>query len=367
MVRLIRSSFAEVEGAAGEMSQYFYAVLFSVAPGTRSLFPANMSAQRSNLLRALVHVVQLVDRPDELGPFLRQLGRDHRKFDVVTEHYDAVGFALLGALKHQLGESWTPPVERAWTQAYATIAATMCEAAATDTGPAWWNGTVVERRMAGPGIAVIRVRPDQPLPYTPGHHVSVEIPQRPRLWRYLSPANAPERDDFLEFHVRAVRNGWVSRALVNHSQVGDTWRIGPSLGCLDVRQHSGRGLLLVAGGTGLAPLRAIIDDLAQWPERPDVHLYFGGRTPDDLYDLDQITSLAVGSDWLRVTPVTERGSVAGGLRGTLGAVITEQEAWPERDVLLSGSPSMIRDCVSQLFAAGAPAERVRFDSPTLEG
>ena len=54
-----------------------------------------MEVQRSRLLRALVHVVQMVDRPDELVPFLEQLGRDHRKFGVFAEHYDAVGAALL--------------------------------------------------------------------------------------------------------------------------------------------------------------------------------------------------------------------------------------------------------------------------------
>ena len=61
------------------------------APETRALFPVNMEVQRSRLLRALVHVVQMVDQPDELVPFLEQLGRDHRKFGVFAEHYDAVG------------------------------------------------------------------------------------------------------------------------------------------------------------------------------------------------------------------------------------------------------------------------------------
>ena len=56
-------------------------------------------------------------------------------------------------------------------------------------------------------VAIVEARPDQPVPYRAGNYVSVEIPQRPRLWRYLSPANAPREDGHLEFHVRAVEGG----------------------------------------------------------------------------------------------------------------------------------------------------------------
>ena len=130
MARLIRDSFAAVESQAQEVSQYFYGALFVVAPDTRDLFPINMSTQRSRLLRALVYVVQMVDRPDELTTFLAQLGRDHHKFDVLARHYDAVGIALLAALKRFLKDKWTQEVDAAWTTAYGVIAHTTREAAA---------------------------------------------------------------------------------------------------------------------------------------------------------------------------------------------------------------------------------------------
>ena len=60
MVETIRSSFALVEPRAEELARHFYAVLFSRAPETRDLFPVNMEVQRSRLLRALVHVVQML-------------------------------------------------------------------------------------------------------------------------------------------------------------------------------------------------------------------------------------------------------------------------------------------------------------------
>ena len=112
MVTLIRTSFALVEPDAEELGRHFYATLFSRAPETRELFPVNMEVQRSRLLRALVHVVQMVDQPDELVPFLEQLGRDHRKFGVLTEHYDAVGAALLSAIATFAGTPGRLPSSR---------------------------------------------------------------------------------------------------------------------------------------------------------------------------------------------------------------------------------------------------------------
>src|SRR5262249_24192686 len=186
---LIRESYAQVAPRAGEATQFFYAMLFTIAPATRELFAANMEVQRSRFWRALVHIVQNVDKAGELVPFLHQLGRDHRKFGVQPQHYDARGTALLAALKQFAGSAWTPPVERAWRDAYGLIAKTMQEAAEAEPGPAWWTARIVDHQRLTWDLAVIRLVPDRPVPYQPGQDVSVEIPQRPRLWPYLSPAN----------------------------------------------------------------------------------------------------------------------------------------------------------------------------------
>src|ERR671916_788290 len=118
IVETIRSSFALVEPHADDVARHFYATLFGLAPETRDLFPPNMEVQRSRLLRALMYVVQMVDQPDDLMPFLEQLGRDHRKFGVLPHHYDVAGGALLSAVREFAGPGWTPGVERAWTDAF---------------------------------------------------------------------------------------------------------------------------------------------------------------------------------------------------------------------------------------------------------
>jgi NAD(P)H-flavin reductase/hemoglobin-like flavoprotein len=367
MVRLIRESFAEVEPRADEVARFFYAMLFAIAPATRDLFAANMEVQRSRLLRALVHVVQMVDRPDDLVPFLRQLGRDHRKFGVLAQHYDAVGTALVTAIKRHAGPSWTDQVEKAWFDAYGLIARTMQEAAEADQGPAWWTAEVIEHQRLTWDLAVVRVKPQEPLPYRAGQYVSVEVPQRPRLWRYLSPANAPRPDGSMEFHIRAVDGGWVSRSIVGHTQVGDTWRMGSPMGRMAVDRRSGRDVLMIAGGTGVAPIRSMLEELSRWGENPDVHVFVGGRDRGELYDLDTLTAMTATNPWLTVIPVLEQDAPAAGAEaGTLADAVTRHGAWADHDVLVCGSPAMIRATVSRMLVAGTPLDRIKYDPFTLD-
>ncbi len=367
MVRLVRESFAVVEPQAEHVAEAFYATLFSIAPEVREMFPLNMQVQRSRFLRALVHIVQMLDQPDELAPFLRQLGRDHRKFGVISRHYEPLGMALLSAIKKYAGPTWTVEVEHAWAEAYTIMARTMLDAAAADDGPAWWSATLVEHERRARDLAVVRLHPDHAVPYLPGQYLSVEIPQRPRLWRYLSPANAPREDGIIEFHVRAVQSGWVSRAIVAEAQSGDLWRVGPAMGRLKVDREGGRDVVMIAGGTGLAPMRAILEDLAQWGDNPRVHLFYGGRVRADLYDLQYLFIMAASNPWLSVVPVLETEADAATMeQGTLADVVTRYGAWAERDVLVAGSPSMIRSTVSRMLVAGTPLDRISYDPFTVD-
>jgi ferredoxin-NADP reductase len=111
---------------------------------------------------------------------------------------------------------------------------------------------------------VLLVRPDRPYDYEPGQYASIETPYRPRSWRTYSMATAPSPDGLLEFHVRSISSGWVSGPLVWRAQVGDYLRLGAPMGDMRIDQQSGRDVLCIAGGTGLAPVKAMIDGMARW-------------------------------------------------------------------------------------------------------
>jgi len=220
---------------------------------------------------------------------------------------------------------------------------------------------VAHRRLSW-DLAVITVEPHAPVAYRAGQYVSVEIPQRPRMWRRLSPATAPRADGLLEFHVRAVEGGWVSRAMVAHAQRGDRWRIGSAQGRLTVDPASGRDLLMVAGGTGAAPLLALCEDMAGWAHRPMTTVFLGGRTVADLHCLDRFTDLARDGDHLRVVGVCEDDPLDPEVApGTLPDAVVRTGDWSGHDVLLSGSPGMIRATVSALLVDGTPLDRIGYD------
>src|SRR5438270_814702 len=79
--------------------------------------------------------------------------------------------------------------------------------------PPSWPAQVADHQRLNWDRARVRVQPDYPVPYQAGQYLSVEGPRRQRLWRYLTPANAPREDGIIEFHVRGVAGGWVSRSV----------------------------------------------------------------------------------------------------------------------------------------------------------
>jgi Na+-transporting NADH:ubiquinone oxidoreductase subunit NqrF len=187
------------------------------------------------------------------------------------EHYDVVGDALIEALRAFAGESGSPEYEQGWRDAYAVIAAKMMAGAAADTNPPYWHAEVVSHERRGTDIAVFTCRPMQPLPYQAGQYVSVECRYQPRLWRVYSMANAPREDGLMEFHVRAVGNGWVSSALVRRVKAGDMIRLAAPMGSLTLGRKSTRDIVCIAGGTGLAPIKALVEELTRYNRTRWVH------------------------------------------------------------------------------------------------
>src|SRR6476619_4073887 len=100
----LKSTWKAVTQHGDDVALYFYAHLFVSHPELRSMFPLVMSAQRDRLVGALGRVVSSVDDLGSVVPFVQQLGRDHRRFSVIAEHYDAVGASLLWTLSYFLQE-----------------------------------------------------------------------------------------------------------------------------------------------------------------------------------------------------------------------------------------------------------------------
>jgi NAD(P)H-flavin reductase/hemoglobin-like flavoprotein len=356
---LIRRTMEVVGPVADKATSYFYALLFVRHPELRSLFPAAMDTQRDRLLKALLTAAEHIDNTEVLVAYLKNLGRGHRKYGTRPEHYPAVGECLIGSLSRYAAAIWDQETEAAWVRAYTTMSQVMIDAAAVDElrAPAWWYGEVVSHDLRTPDIAVITVRPDQPYPFLAGQYTSLETPWWPRIWRHYSFASTPRSDGLLAFHVKAVPAGWVSNALVHRARPGDIVRLGPPAGTMTVDHTTNSSLLCLGGGTGIAPIKALVEDVAEHGDRRRVEVFYGARTDLDLYDIDAMLRLQQSHPWLSVRAVIDEQANL-----QLPDAVREYGPWYEYDAYLSGPPGMIRSGVDALLGAGIPAERIRHDS-----
>jgi NAD(P)H-flavin reductase/hemoglobin-like flavoprotein len=362
--RLVKQSFAYATSDGVAAAEYFYARLFAVNPGIRGLFPTSMTVQRERMFAALGKVIWSLDTELECTALLRQMGREHRRYGVLDKHSDAFFAALRDTVEHGAGSAWTAETSAAWQRAVDYFAATMRAGAATAIDePAWWIAEIVSHELRSPGVAVLRLRTDESFPYEAGQYVPVQVARWSRTWRPYSIAAAPSAGGPLELHVRAVPGGLVSNTLVHHSDVGDCVLLGAAEGTMTLAE-SGRDLLCVAGGTGLAPIKAIIEEAIATDKTATkpraITLFVGARQHFDLYDLEDLQLLEAACPALRVMPVLSEQPRYAGLTGMLPDVVKAQGVGGETEAYVCGPPAMVRQAAA-LLAASLPASQIHCD------
>jgi NAD(P)H-flavin reductase len=327
-----------------------------------------MDVQRDRLFRALLAAARGADDPAALTAYLAQLGRGHRKYGTLAAHYGPVGECLVAALARYAGSRWDAETELAWRRVYGLISRIMTGAAeeAARTAPPWWQAEVVSHQLPTPDVAVLTVRTDHPYPYRAGQYTTLETPWWPRVWRPYSLATAPRGDNLLTLHVKAVPAGWVSNALVHHAAPGDRLRLGPPAGGMVVDHGDPADLLCLGGGTGIAPITALVEEVAEHGAAGrTVQVFYGARHSAELYELAALRELARQHPWLSVRPAVsaQREVPEGTLAGELPGVIARYGPWTGHRAFLSGPPAMVRRAAEALRRTGLGAERIHHDLP----
>lgn len=183
--------------------------------------------------------------------------------------------------------------------------------------------------------------------------------------RGFSIANAPFDDQYLELHIRHVPGGHFTSQVFESMKVKTLLRMEGPLGSFYIHD-SDRPMILIGGGTGFAPLKAMIEQMkAEGFERP-VHLYWGVQAKDDLY-MD-----ALAKDWaghteqLTYTPVLSAPKAGDEWQGRTGwvheAVLEDITNLPDYDIYISGPPQMIVAARTDLLARGVPDAQLFSDS-----
>lgn len=151
-------------------------------------------------------------------------------------------------------------------------------------------------------------------------------------------------------------------ALTSKTVAGSCLRLGPPVGVLTLRQPApDRDLLLIAGSTGLAPLKAIIDQLTTLPQPPNVNLFFGARKADGLYDLDSLEKMAAQHSWLTVTPVVSADPRFAGETGTIPDVVARHGDWSGHEAYVAGPTQMVHDAAARLAAGGMSPDQIHIE------
>jgi NAD(P)H-flavin reductase/hemoglobin-like flavoprotein len=367
----IKETFRYVADAGDKAVGFFYGQLFLRQPHLRQLFPPAMDQQRDRLFRALGRIVESLSTPDEMAAYLSQLGRDHRKYQVEPEMYEAVGTALLATLRAFARDAFTSEAQEAWTQVYTAGSSLMIKAAEEDAArsPASWTAEVVNVDHRTDDIAVLTIAPDQALPFIAGQHLTVQTPRWPRVWRSYSIACMPRDDGLLKLHVKAVPGGWVSSALVRYTSPGSQLVLGPPLGSMTLERAAGRDLVCVAGGTGLSPVKAIVEQAVRESAvtQRRIYLYYGARRRHELYDLPDLWRLEDAYSGFELIPVTSDDPAFDGMQGNVGRVAARYMPHADCEAYVAGPPEMVRETIRVLARAGLERERIHFDDALLAG
>lgn len=215
--------------------------------------------------------------------------------------------------------------------------------------------------LAGNVVEVIlRVPPASKLHYLPGQYL--DVIGEGGLRRSYSIANAPRTDGKLELQIREVENGAMSKFWFGSAKANDLLRLEGPLGTFCLRDKPAITLVFLATGTGIAPVKAMLEQLAREPERAAnkrIVIYWGGRTPSDIYWTPRIESL----DAVFV-PVLSRATE--GWQGRTGyvqsAVIDDGVDLTQAVVYACGSESMIHSARDALTMAGLPIKNFYSDA-----
>lgn len=213
---------------------------------------------------------------------------------------------------------------------------------------------------------IVRLETSTPLEYAAGQVIPVMQADRQGVWNSLAPALPPNELGQVEFHVRDELE----------VEVGDHVTLGTAYGPVPFPEDStslSERVLLIADGTGLAAAKAMVFELMDRPERPQVELMIGVEHEDEFYDLQTFASLASSAaarDWLTVTCVAEQvmdpesseaPAVCEGLRrvwAPLEHLAAATGTWWSRRLILCGSTARCTLLADALREAGAPAPLV---------
>jgi ferredoxin-NADP reductase len=222
------------------------------------------------------------------------------------------------------------------------------------------EATVTRVEYLNADILGIRLEPSRPLEYKAGQFINLFKDETTA--RCYSLASVPALDKELVLHVRKVPGGLVSGWVFANMKAGDTITISEASGdCFYVEGNLLQNILLIATGSGLAPLYGIIRDALLNGHQGKLSLYHGSYNPDGFYLVEELKKLALAHRNFSYVPCVSEGSGEGEIEARAGyasgmvldVALADHPDLSGWRVFLCGNPDMVNAAKQKTFFAGA--------------
>jgi Na+-transporting NADH:ubiquinone oxidoreductase subunit F len=218
------------------------------------------------------------------------------------------------------------------------------------------------------GITLVMADTEESLSFKPGQYIQLEIPKyklsRAPEFRAFSMASIPKKPQKIELYIGLVEKGIVSTYVHEYLKERDELVMRGPFGDFYYRE-SDRDILMIATGTGLAPIMSILRYMREEKIGRKTTLFFGTRVEDDLYCVEELRGLEKELPDFTYIPTLSRvpeDSAWEGERGRVTDLIEKLTAeGAELEVYICGSPEMVDSSWEALKKKGIPEEFVYFD------
>jgi phenol hydroxylase P5 protein len=213
-----------------------------------------------------------------------------------------------------------------------------------------YTGAVELLDDVAPDVRRLLIALDQPLSFNPGQYIQLVMPSGDsRPYSIASPPTSPRR---IELHIKRTpggvcTDGWVFK----HLAVGDAVSLSGPYGRFSFRPARPEPVLLLGGGTGMAPLKSMVQHIAETGGEHAVVLYHGVATRTDLYDNELLEAWDAEYDWFSYRPALSRDEWQG-RSGRVPTLLAED--YPRASghtAYICGSPAMVSDTLRALMKA----------------
>jgi CDP-4-dehydro-6-deoxyglucose reductase len=228
---------------------------------------------------------------------------------------------------------------------------------------------VQKLEKVSPDVAVLSLKlpASERLQFLAGQYIDILLKDGKR--RSFSLANAPHDDEFLQLHVRHVAGGTFTDYVFNQMQEKAILRFEGPLGTFFLREDSDKAIILLATGTGFAPIKGIVEHAMFTGIKRPITLYWGGRHKGDLYMFDLAEKWAAEHANFKFVPVLSRPAAEDHWTGRTGHVqdcaLADHPDLTQCQVYACGSPVMVAEAHKTLVAAGLPDEEFYSDAFTF--